>query len=220
VLSWNLHKNGDPGWDDDLARFAGQSDLVLIQEASLTAPLQAALGTAGYAWILAASFDLGGTPTGVLSAARVAPLAACVQRRFEPLLQLPKAALIARYAVQGADDVLAVANLHAINFTLDLADYRAQLDALARELDGHRGPIVVGGDFNTWSDARLQAVHEFMQRLGLEAVLPAADARTRVFGRQIDFVLVRGLEVIDARTPQAASSDHNPMLATLRLPTR
>ncbi len=37
VLSWNLHKNGDAGWDADLARFAAASDLLLIQEAALNA---------------------------------------------------------------------------------------------------------------------------------------------------------------------------------------
>jgi endonuclease/exonuclease/phosphatase (EEP) superfamily protein YafD len=63
-------------------------------------------------------------------------------------------------------------------------------------------------------------MHESMHGLGLAAVLPQADARTRVLGRQIDFIFVRGLEVVDASAPQVTSSDHNPLLATLRvLPT-
>lgn len=220
VLSWNLHKNDDPGWDADLARFAAESDLLLIQEAALTPALRATLDASGHAhWALAGAWGLGGVETGVLSASRVAPLAACVQRAVEPLLQLPKAALIARYALQGSDAVLAAANLHAINFTLGLAEYRAQLDALVGELAGHRGPIVVGGDFNTWSQARLEALHDAMNRLGLTAVLPQTDARTRVLGMQIDFVFVRGLEVVALSTPQVTSSDHNPLLATLRVPT-
>ncbi len=45
VLSWNLHKNEDPGWATDLARFAAVSDLLLIQESALTAGLQRVLQT-------------------------------------------------------------------------------------------------------------------------------------------------------------------------------
>jgi endonuclease/exonuclease/phosphatase (EEP) superfamily protein YafD len=217
VLSWNLHKNGEPGWDADLARFAAVSDLLLIQEASLTARLQAVLAEAGLHWLLASSFALNDHETGVLNAARAPPASACVQRHFEPLLQLPKSAVIARYGLRGVAERLAVANVHAINFTPGLDDYRAQLEAIERELAGHRGPVIVAGDFNTWSAARLEVVHDAMRRMGLESVLPRVDTRSRFLGRQVDFIFVRGLEVVHAEAPEVGSSDHNPLLATLRL---
>ena len=218
VLSWNLHKNADLGWDVALAGYAATSDLLLIQEAALTPELRTVLEGAGLAhWTLAGSWGRGGVETGVLSAARVAPLAECVQRAFEPLLQLPKAALISHFRIQGSEALLAVANLHAINFTLGLGEFRAQLDALVATLEPHRGPMIVGGDFNTWSAARLQAMHDAMTRLGLAAVVPAADRRTLVLGQQIDYLFVRGLEVGDAQVPEVTASDHNPLLATLRL---
>ena len=221
VLSWNLHKNADPGWDAALAAYAAASDLLLIQEVALTPELRALLAASGHAhWTLAGSWGRGGLETGVLSAARVAPLAECVQRAFEPLLQLPKAALISHFRIEGSDAPLAVANLHAINFTLGLAEYRAQLDALVQTLEPHRSPVIVDDDFNTWSQARLQAMHEAVARLGLVAVEPAADRRTRVFGQQIDYLFVRGLDVRDALVPEVTSSDHNPVLATLRLAPR
>jgi endonuclease/exonuclease/phosphatase (EEP) superfamily protein YafD len=218
VLSWNLHKNGDPGWDADLARIAADSDLLLIQEAALTVGLKQVLVKAGFDGLLASAFALDGHETGVLSAARVRPTSACVQRHFEPLLQLPKSAVITRYGLPGSAEGLAVANLHAINFTLGLVDYRAQLEAIARELADHRGPVIVAGDFNTWSRTRLEVVHDVMQRMGLQPVLPQVDTRSRFFGQQVDYVFVRGLEVVRAEAPEVESSDHNPVLATLRLP--
>lgn len=218
LLSWNLHKGADPGWDTDLARFAAASDLLLIQEAALTTDLRRVLSSAGFDWLLAGAFALDGSETGVLSAARVPAAGACVQRAFEPLLQLPKATLIARYALgSGNGATLAVANLHSINFTLGLGAYRAQLEALEHELAGHHGPVIVGGDFNTWHPDRLTAVNDTMQRLGLVPVLPIDDTRSRFFGKQVDFVFVRGLEVVHAQAPVVTSSDHNPLLATLRL---
>ena len=218
VLSWNIHKNADPGWSVDLARFAADSDLLLLQEAALTAELRTALARAGFDALLAGSFTLNGHETGVLNAARVPPARACVQRRFEPLLQLPKSALIARYRMHGTADTIAVANVHAINFVLTLSDYRAQLEAVARELAGHRGPMIVAGDFNTWNPSRLEAVDEVMRGLELEPVLPRVDTRTRFLGRQVDYVFVRGLEVVHAAAPDVRSSDHNPVQATLRVP--
>ncbi|HRI18168.1 MAG TPA: endonuclease/exonuclease/phosphatase family protein, partial [Burkholderiaceae bacterium] len=144
----------------------------------------------------------------------------CMLRGTEPLLQLPKVALISRFRIEGHDAPLAVANLHAINFTFGLAEYEAQLDAVVAELAAHGGPIIVAGDFNTWSDGRYRTMQAAMQRLGLDAVLPGEDSRTRVFGRQIDHVFVRGFEVVQAGSPQVQSSDHNPLLATLRLTPR
>jgi endonuclease/exonuclease/phosphatase (EEP) superfamily protein YafD len=219
ILSWNLHKNDDPGWDADLARFAGSSDLVMIQEAALTDRLHRVLGEAGHDWLLASAFNLNDRETGVLTAARVRPASACVQRAFEPLLQLPKSALITRYAMDGVDGTLAVANVHSINFTLGLGEYRAQLDAIAQELAGHRGPVIVAGDFNTWNPTRLEVVGDVMQGMGLVPVLPLVDTRSRFMGHQVDYVFVRGLEVVHAAAPEVASSDHNPVQATLRVST-
>ncbi len=217
VLSWNLHKNGDPGWDVDLARFAAVSDLLLIQEAALTPGLKRALLDAGYDWLLASSFTLHDHETGVMSAARVRPASACVQRLFEPLLRLPKSAVITRYEMQGVPHTLAVANVHSINFTLGLAAYRAQLEAIAHELADHRGPVIVAGDLNTWSATRLAIVLDVMQRMGLVSVLPPVDTRSQFLGHRVDYIFVRGLEVVDAVAPEVASSDHNPVLATLRV---
>lgn len=218
VLSWNLHKGAEAGWHADLAHFAATSDLLLIQEAVLTADLQRVLAGAGFDWHLAGAFALDRSEMGVLSAARVPAASACVQRAFEPLLQLPKATLIARYALdRGNDETLAVANLHSINFALGLGAYRAQLEALEHELVSHHGPVIVGGDFNTWNSDRLAAVHDTMQRLGLVPVLPSDDTRSRFLGHQVDFIFIRGLEVVHAHAPPVTSSDHNPLRATLRL---
>jgi endonuclease/exonuclease/phosphatase (EEP) superfamily protein YafD len=188
-----------------------------MQEVALTDGLQRGLRDAGHDWLLASSFMLHAHETGVLSAARVRPASACVQRVFEPLLRLPKSAVITRYAMKGTAQPLAVANLHAINFTLGVRAYRTQLEAIAAELGQHRGPLIVAGDFNTWSSRRFAVVRAVMQRLGLVAVPPPTDTRTRVFGRQVDHIFVRGLEVVDAEAPEVESSDHNPLLATVRV---
>jgi hypothetical protein len=56
-----------------------------------------------------------------------------------------------------------------------------------------------------------------MQRMGLVSVLPWIDTRSRFLGHQVDYIFVRGLEVVYAEAPEVESSDHNPVLATLRV---
>ena len=138
-------------------------------------------------------------------------------RAYEPLLGIPKAALITQFRLEGRDTTLAVANLHSINFAPGTGEYRAQLDAIADALAAHRGPIVFAGDFNVWNDAREKAVREVMSRLSLVPVAFAADERRRFMGRIFDWIYARDAEVVTASSWAVTSSDHNPLTVTLRM---
>lgn len=217
VLSWNLHKGVDKGWQRDLADFAGQHDLLLLQEAVLLPPLSEVLDQSGHGWLMAGAFSWGGVERGVMTAARVPALDGCTTRTFEPLFPIPKSALITRYALRGTEATLAVANLHGVNFSLGVGHLREQIEGVAAELARHSGPVVLGGDFNTWSQARHAVLVEIAERLGLTAVALVEDGRKRVFGLALDHLFVRGLSVLQARAPEVASSDHNPIMVTLSL---
>jgi endonuclease/exonuclease/phosphatase (EEP) superfamily protein YafD len=217
LLTWNIHKEGDAGWQQDLARFAADSDIVLLQEASLGPSLLERLDDARMRFVMASSFRYADTDVGVLTAARIAPRASCTERTVEPWLRIPKSAVVSWFALWGTPWTLAVANIHAINFSLSVDDYRAQLAALVAVLSTHDGPIVFAGDFNTWNDARQESVRATAVALGLREAPYADDRRALFFGRPVDHILVRGLTVIDATAIPVESSDHNPVRATLRL---
>jgi endonuclease/exonuclease/phosphatase (EEP) superfamily protein YafD len=220
LVTWNIHKQSDAGWEADLGRFAAASDVLLLQEATLLDSLQRILRGAGLRWIMASSFIFGDVDIGVLTAARTAPVAACTQRVVEPLIRLPKSAVITWFALTGTSRTLAVANVHAINFSLSLDAYRTQLAALADVLAAHDGPIVLGGDLNTWTQDRAEVVRAIADRLNLAETAYAEDGRTRFFGNQVDHIFVRGLDVVAARTVSVTSSDHNPVEVLLRLAQR
>ena len=209
ILTWNIHKEGDAGWQRDLARFAESNDVLLLQEVTLIDSLQDLLQRAGLRWVMASSFIYGSADNGVLTATRATPVANCTQRFVEPLIQLPKSAVITWLPLAGTSQTLAVGNVHAINFSLSLGTYRAQLTALADALADHHGPIILGGDLNTWTDDRTQVVREIAARLGLVEVTYGEDGRTRFLGNQVDHILVRGLDVVASRAIAVASSDHN-----------
>jgi endonuclease/exonuclease/phosphatase (EEP) superfamily protein YafD len=216
ILTWNIHKEDDAGWQADLSQLARSNDVLLLQEVTLLDSLQDVLRDTGLRWIMASSFIHGSADIGVLTATRSMPVANCTQRFVEPLVQLPKSAVISWLPLAGTTQTLAVGNVHAINFSLSLGTYRAQLSALADALADHEGPIVLGGDLNTWSDDRAQVVREIAGRLGLVEVTYPEDGRTRFLGKQVDHLLVRGLDVVASRIIAVTSSDHNPVEALLR----
>jgi endonuclease/exonuclease/phosphatase (EEP) superfamily protein YafD len=217
LLTWNIHKEDDAGWQQDLARFTADSDIVLLQEASLGTSLLETLDHARMRFVMASSFLYADTDVGVLTAARIAPRASCTERTVEPWLRIPKSTVVSWFALWGTPRTLAVANIHAINFSLSVNDYRAQLAALVTVLSTHDGPIVFAGDFNTWNDARQESVRATAAALGLSEIPYGNDRRALFFGRPVDHILARGLAVVDATAIPVQSSDHNPVRATLRL---
>jgi endonuclease/exonuclease/phosphatase (EEP) superfamily protein YafD len=218
LVSWNLHKEADKGWDADLQRLMREADLLLIQEAEVSPGFRAVVEKAGFSWLLSSAFEYLGEEYGVLTATVVPPASACTLRANEPLLQIPKAALITQYRLEGRDETLAVVNLHAINFALGTSAYGAQLDAIAEALSAHHGPVVIAGDFNTWNDARDAVVQALAAKLRLSAVKFSVDDRKRFMGRIFDWVYARGVEVLASIAWSVSSSDHNPLLVSLRVP--
>ena len=89
VTTWNIHKEADYGWEQDLARIARADDVVLIQEAALLPAFSALLADAGLRWVMASSFLYDTQDIGVITASRVSPVASCTQRAVEPYLGYP-----------------------------------------------------------------------------------------------------------------------------------
>lgn len=215
VLCWNIHKACDANLPGDFARLAAKHDLILLQEAVLKTPMREALEREGFSWQMADAFTVRGQGRGVLVAARIAPVGERILLTREPLFPLPKSAIVTRYRLAGRQQQLAVANLHGINFSLGLGRFRQQLDAVAAELKHHDGPIILGGDFNTWSLRRYAVLGEMTKQLGLTEVEPATDQRRRAFGQHLDYLFVRGFSVQDADAPGMQSSDHSPIVARM-----
>ena len=218
VVSWNIHRNTTAGWEADLARFAKASDIVILQEATLTAALRDQFAQSNRVWTHADAWAFDGINSGVLTAAAAPPRVACVQRAAEPLITLPKSALIAWYRIAGRPEPLAVANVHSVNFTLDLTVYQRQIENVIDVLETHKGPIIFAGDFNTWSPVRVKVLEDAAARIGLSEAKPRRGERSRFMGMLADYIFVRGLEVEDVWVETVTTSDHSPIRAKLRLP--
>ncbi len=217
LLSWNVMKGGRKGWQEDFARLADEADLMALQEAYLTDSLRELLREGGYHWDLTAAFLSRKRETGVLTGAKAPPALFCVTRLSEPLVVIPKTALTSFYPVAETDLFLLVTNLHLINFTVDTNGYRELLRELGGILAPHQGPLLLVGDFNTWSRGRMEAVEELTGRLGLREVSFADQGPTLFLGKIVDHIYYRGLEPIAARVVDVSTSDHHPLLVEFRL---
>ena len=105
------------------------------------------------------------------------------------------------------------------SFSIGQKAFKKQLDRMEAILSGHRGPMIVSGDFNTWSAGRLSQLRKSTSRLGLSAVRFEKNHRSRFFGYDIDHIFYRGLKAKEAKTPIVSTSDHNPLTVTFTLDT-
>jgi endonuclease/exonuclease/phosphatase (EEP) superfamily protein YafD len=217
LMNWNMLKGRRKGWEKDFRRLSISTDLVIIQEAYLTEDLRELLQKREYNWDLAMAFEYRDIETGVLTASKTEPSYICTFRVEEPLINLPKTVLITRYPLSKTSRSLLVANVHSINFTLGISDFFSQWLHLEQILSKHQGPLIISGDFNTWSDERMAIVEKITNRLKMKAVTFDENNRVTVFGHNIDHIYYRGLEPGEALTPTVTTSDHNPMLVTFRL---
>lgn len=220
VLTWNIYKKNKNGWREDLRTFGAGKDLILLQEAYLDNEFQNNLdnlSAKSLYWNFNSAFSFKGVASGVMIASWISPKESCGVQEMEPLLRLPKTALISLYPVAGSTKTLMVANIHGVNFTLGTATYKKQFQTLKQLMDDHNGPIILAGDFNNWSDKRSAVINELAGSLGLTALSFEDDERTTVFNTPIDHILYRGLEVVSNDVHLVDSSDHNPITAVFRL---
>ena len=215
ILSWNIQKAGNAGWEQDLAEIAGGVDLAFIQEASLQAQISTLLPRTPHR-AFAAGYRTDGLDTGVMTLSASTPSLLCHFTVQEPWLGTPKAASITEYPLAGRAERLLAINLHAVNFALGLTAFRDQFERLAKLLGRHQGPVILAGDLNTWSSARQLLVDGLMRQYGLAPVVFSPDLRTTAFGRALDHIYVRGLQAEFAQVLPVSSSDHNPLRARLR----
>jgi endonuclease/exonuclease/phosphatase (EEP) superfamily protein YafD len=213
LLSWNIQKTENDGWQEDLTRYSNDSSLVLLQEANDTAPLSDALLQFSQA-SLAPGYHTGKMQTGVMTTAKQAALHHCFLQHREPWLRSFKTVQLSWYALSNQQRLLVV-NIHSVNFTFGTKDYQQQIQAFRKIAESHQGPMIIAGDFNTWNVSRLAKLDDSTEQLGLAPVTFNADVRKRFFGNPLDHIYIRGLKVDTSSTEASSSSDHNPLFAEL-----
>ena len=211
LITWNVHKGQDKGWQEDLARLSNQADFVLLQEATQHQNLSV-FSTA----LFVSSFSFKDLLSGVKTFTKTQPEWYCGGGVAEPLIQIPKVASVMSFPLEKETSLLLI-NVHLINFEWGISAYQTQLEQLFSFVENHQGPIIMSGDFNAWNEHRLNLVNNFMQKYGLDAVTLSQDERLRFLGYPLDYIFTRGVKVVSATSEVVTSSDHNPLLIEFEL---
>lgn len=216
LVNWNIQKGGDPEWTTDFATLLDNPDLMVLQEAPLNSN----------AWDVASNdrhhsfapgYRTSRSLTGVMTISAAKPLTQCNLMTVEPWIRSPKATVITEYGLTGTDETLLVVNIHAVNFSFGIFEFKKQIHQALSVLNDHAGPILLSGDFNTWRQRRTEILNEMTAGFDLEMLDYDDDYRKRFMGQPLDHIYVRGLVVLEATTLEVDSSDHNPMSVRLRL---
>lgn len=220
LLSWNIFKGARPGWTESFTSLSHGCDLITLQEGYITQELLSSLKKNGLTWDMAAAFTQNSVAAGVLTASRIKPEALCSFWEKEPLLGIPKTAMVTRYSFNESPENLLMVNIHMINFTMGTEAFTKQLNSIHKTLENHDGPIVLAGDFNTWNDDRKRILLRVVNDLALSPISYHQDQRTKFLGEIVDHVFTRGLITLEAHTVNVDVSDHNPILARFALAHR
>ena len=211
LITWNVHKGQDTGWQEDLERLSKQADFVLLQEATQHQNLST-FSTA----LFVSSFSFNELLSGVKTFTQTQPEWYCGGGVAEPIIQIPKVASVMSFPLEKGDSLLLI-NVHLINFEWGISAYQTQLEQLFSFIENHQGPIIMAGDFNAWNETRLNLVNNLMQKYGLDSVTLSQDERVRFLGYPLDYIFKRGVKVARATSEVVTSSDHNPLLMEFEL---
>ena len=211
LITWNVHKGQDKGWQEDLDRLSKQADFVLLQEATQHQNLST-FSTA----LFVSSFSFKDLLSGVKTFTQTQPEWYCGGEVAEPLIQIPKVASVMSFPLEKGDSLLLI-NVHLINFEWRISAYQAQLEQIFSLVENHQGPIIMSGDFNAWNEHRLNLVNNLIQKYGLDSVALSQDERVRFLGYPLDYIFTRGVKVVSTTSEVVTSSDHNPLLMEFEL---
>jgi len=217
-LVWNIWKAKSKGWLEEFAHLSGNKDLVLLQEAISNAPSDSFFAQDdGTEWIMARSHKhpRTGIDTGVKTGcvANALSLRVYASPCLEPIVSTQKMLLSTLYQMANGDELL-VLNMPAINFVSN-KKYISHLDQLDEALAQHAGPVIMAGDFNTWSLKRHGCFAEVAKRSGLIEAKMHRRLKLRHLNKHLDHVFYRGLKLREVRSlDHIKLSDHSPITAT------
>lgn len=217
LLVWNIYKARNVNWQNDFIRLTEDKDLILLQESVLNTKHDSLFQSPDkLEWVMAQSYK--NLKSGMATGVKTGACAVSTGRRFfnspdrEPLFNTSKMLLATTYQVDGGLPLLTI-NIHAINF-VSFQKYGRQTAQIIEAVEGHDGPVILAGDFNTWNMGRLKQLHEITNRL--ELTMAPLEKRTRWshLNQTLDHVFYKGLTLKSAELRfDIRTSDHYPITA-------
>ena len=88
-------------------------------------------------------------------------------------------------------------NVHLINFEMYPTAYEEQLRTLMQLVAQHQGPLVLSGDFNSWSGYRMAIIRKLITEFGLVEVSLHRIIAYAFLGNPLDHVFCAWTECVE-----------------------
>lgn len=219
LVVWNVYKEDKVGAFADIDLLTQNIDLAFFQEAYLNQPFANIICSRDQLnWKMAKSFaDKHGIYSGVMTAGHQNPEQsyALISPDTEPFSDIHKVMLVNLYEIPGRAEKLMVINLHGINFVMQDA-YERQIQVIRETIRTHHGPVILAGDFNSYTSGRTEFLLNAMKSVGMtHAKIEGNEYQGLVV---LDHLFYRGFEVTKAEVlKNIETSDHKPLYFELRL---
>lgn len=217
LVNWNIYKQQNDGWQSQLQTFLNKADLLTLQEVKYSSKFNSLLKQNNFSNLQNVAFYYHGQAYGVSNLSHTQAQQVCGTSYKEPWIRVAKSVLASSYKVQGSKQPLLLINVHGINFTFTATPLQEQLNPYIKLIKQHQGPVIISGDFNTWSSAKMAMLNEQLNKLGLNAVSLSEDYRKTAFSKPLDHIFYRDLNMISATTVQTEASDHAAMIVTFSI---
>lgn len=241
-ICWNVHKATDTQFTEDVRGLLeeipndGKVTLCLQEARSTTFDMIKGLHRETVSGHYAPSwrFAFSGQSTGVMTVGNqplpdsgIKPIRS---PRRELYVASPKVSLRSEVSLADGRN-LQIINCHGLNF-VPFSVLPDQLDEIFGALRCSESPAIVCGDFNVWSEKRLELLNQYASAAGLVEAHPTGDARSpapkwlawmnRFNGYdpdiRLDRIYTRGIEVLECRAHDGTrSSDHQPLVLSYRV---
>lgn len=220
-LVWNIFKGAKDNFYRIFPDVARDHDFILMQEANYDIPFEVMLGEFfRYEFSMSQSFfsDEIGTGVALLSRYQSEDIKWVRSKAREPFIGTPKMFQLNKINIQGSKQKLLIVNIHGINFVKNSGFY-SQVNQLEEAMENHNGPIILGGDFNTWNNRRFNFLKKMASKISLkQVVFENAKVLKKFMGNTLDHVFTRGLNLIKARADRLKdASDHSAMILNLKI---
>lgn len=217
ILVWNIFKQKRADCLHILEKYADKTELMLLQEAQTTPQLLNFIARHNKIADHVPAYSFNHIYAGVMTISNCFPTTLLSFKEKEPLIRVPKSAIITTYLIENSNQTLLVGNIHAVNFSIGVKIYRQQMHMLLNQIREHQGPVILAGDFNSWSRQRLSLLYHLIRTIGLRPVNFSEDMRKTFMGRPLDFVFYKGLQLDTANIISTDASDHNPLFVNFKL---
>lgn len=216
ILVWNIFKQKRIDCLNILDKYINKTTLVLLQEAQATPQLINFIHLHKKIADQVPAYCFNDIYAGVMTISDQLPISSVSFKEKEPFIRIPKSALLTQYPLQNTHRTLLVINIHAVNFSFGVKIYRQQINMLLNKVNEHDGPVIMAGDFNSWSRQRLTLLYHLIRRMNLKAVNFSFDIRKTFMGRPLDFVFYRDLRIECSEIINTNASDHNPLFVNFQ----